>query len=192
MAGMDFCYEPSSAVLAHTVSRVLRAEDMRKGCPAAAKANSRLLQKTFELAGSSLLIVTGHMVRKVSVRFFKQQPVSRGGRKGGLKAAPQTPLSQASGTTYLDLFLDGRRKDRTQTYTYYTAFRDAAVFWSGIVARGTHSVWLSSPTANAWGCSSDFGDLDIVSLPAAGVGQAPTPSSEQPAPPSTTRTRERG
>ena len=70
------------------------------------------------------------------------------------------------GIARLDLFVDSRRRDSARSMSESTQWVDTSVFWAGRVDAGSHSVWLQSPTANAWGCASEWGDLDVLVLPA--------------------------
>ena len=79
------------------------------------------------MAGSSVLVVQGHMIRKWK------------------------------GRADLYLYVDKARKDKAITYSsYHTVWLDGAVFWMGKVSAGRHSVHLQSNRANAWGCKADW------------------------------------
>ena len=110
--------------------------DRRSGCPAKASANSKLVARTFSVKAKSVVILRGHMLRL------------------------------AAGRADLHLFVDSKRVQVAITYTRTRHWRDAGVFWTGTIAPGTHTAWLTSPSANAWGCGSLWGDVDIVVLPA--------------------------
>ena len=67
--------------------------------------------------------------------------------------------------------MDGHRRDigvsfANDTFTTDHGWNAASVFWTGILGTGSHTAWLQSPTANAWGCDQHFGDLDVLLLPA--------------------------
>ena len=79
------------------------------------------------MAGSSVLVVQGHMIRKWK------------------------------GRADLYLYVDKARKDLAITYSsYHTVWLDGAVFWMGKVSAGRHSVHLQSNLANAWGCKTNW------------------------------------
>ena len=105
-----------------------QTSDTRKGCPAKAAAHSKLINKTFTLASKSLLMVTGHIIRS------------------------------AVGRSDLNLHVDNKTADDGLTYTSSKQFADGHVFWTGTVEAGPHNAWLSSPTANAWGCQGNWGE----------------------------------
>jgi hypothetical protein len=110
--------------------------DTRRGCPPGAGANKALISKTFTVSAPSILMVQGHLIRN------------------------------APGRRDLFLYVDKGLKDRTLTYTSSRQWEDASVFYSGTVGAGTHTAYLASPNANTWGCQDQWGDLDIVVMPA--------------------------
>ena len=121
----------SDAVLVPYVAGMVtyQTPDSRAGCPARAAARAKLIQKTFTLAKKSLLMVTGHIIRK------------------------------AVGRSDLNLHVDNKTADDGLTYTSSNQFADAHVFWTGTKNAGPHTAWLSSPKANVWGCKGNWGDL---------------------------------
>ena len=113
---------------------VYQVPDTRKGCPPRAAANAALIQKDFSVTVTSTVLARAHMIRIIN--------------------------SNAD----LYLSVDGREKDRTRTYTRRRNWQDGAVFWVGQVAAGKHSVKVYSNRANAWGCQTELGDLDLLVL----------------------------
>ena len=76
-------------------------------------------------------------------------------------------IRRATGRQDLHLIIDGSLMDRTLTFSSSVQWEDAVVHWVGEVDRGGHTVSLSSPQANVWGCQDQWGDLNILVLPAA-------------------------
>ena len=67
------------------------------GCPSMAAANTRLIQKTFAVSTTSLVVVTGRMIRSYA------------------------------GRADLQLFVDNSNKDVAITYTSSTQWEEASV-----------------------------------------------------------------
>ena len=81
-------------------------------------------------------------------------------------------IRNAAGRQDLHLMVDGSLVDRTLTYSSSGQWEDASVHWTGPVAGGEHTVHLQSPQANVWGCQDQWGDLDVLVLPATVTGVA--------------------
>jgi len=109
--------------------------DNRRGCPPGARAGWALIKRDINLAATSVVMATGHLIR------------------------------QAPGRRDLHLMVDGKLRDRTLTYSSSRQWEDATVFWSGTLGKGKHSLYLNSPQANTWGCQDSWGDLDITAIP---------------------------
>jgi hypothetical protein len=128
--------------------------DVRRGCPPAGRAYSKLISRDFFVATNSLVIMQGHLIRRA------------GGRRD------------------LFLYIDGKLADRTLTYSSSTQWEDASVFYTGTLGKGSHSAWLASPNANTWGCQDEWGDLDLAVIPAVkGVAAYQTADTRTGCPP---------
>jgi len=114
---------------------VFQTPDARKGCPAKAKKNSKLIEKVFTAKVDSVVMITGHMSRIVQ------------------------------GNSELQLYVDGAKQDTARRFTSLRQGADASVFFVGSISKGKHSIWLQSPDEDIWGGEAEFGDLDVVLLP---------------------------
>jgi len=95
--------------------------DKRSGCPSKAGANKALISRTITVGKPAIAIVQGHMIRS------------------------------APGRRDLYLYVDGKLKDRTLTFTSSKQWEDAAVYWSGNLGKGKHTIYIAGPNANTWG-----------------------------------------
>ena len=85
-------------------------------------------------------------------------------------------IRRAAGKSDLNLYFDSdsASKDDATTYTPSKQFADASVFWSSIINAGSHTAWLQSPQANAWGCATSWGEtLPFFFFFAHGVAAGP-------------------
>lgn len=105
---------PMSRIRADSVT------DQRSGCPAAAAAGSTLIEKSFKLKETSVVLVSAQMIRNTA------------------------------GRADLHLMLDDHRVDGAMTWTSAGAWDNAEAFWIGIIDRGVHTVWLESDEENMW------------------------------------------
>ena len=105
---------PMSRIRADSVT------DQRSGCPAAASAGSTLIEKSFKLKETSVVLVSAQMIRNTA------------------------------GRADLHLMLDDHRVDGAMTWTSAGAWDNAEAFWIGVVERGVHTVWLESDEENMW------------------------------------------
>jgi hypothetical protein len=112
--------------------RVIHSPDPRGGCPGAWAANTPMWVTSFTLAREAAVHITGDMIRSGGARHD------------------------------LVLVVDGVQRDVTLTYTSSVQWEDAHVVWSGVLAAGNHDVWLQSPSADVWGCTADWGAVDII------------------------------
>ena len=85
--------------------------DKRSGCPSKAGANKALISRTITVGKPAIAIVQGHMIRS------------------------------APGRRDLYLYVDGKLKDRTLTFTSSKQWEDAAVYWSGNLGKGKHTIY---------------------------------------------------
>ena len=116
------------------------AKDTRKGCPAKSKAGQPLVKTVFTIATESIVVVHGNLIRNMK------------------------------GRADLQLKVDGRLVDMTLTYTSSKQWEDAAVFWTGKLPKGKHTAMVTSGQANVWGCSKEWGDLSVLTMPTAPIG----------------------
>jgi len=111
--------------------------DKRSGCPPAAKANTDLVKQDFNVLQTSIVDVTGHMIRR------------------------------QSGRADLHLYVDGKIKDWSLSYTSSTQWEDVQLHWIGQLSKGKHTVSLRSNKANVFGCGTAWGDIDVLVVPRA-------------------------
>merc|ERR1712048_803337 len=67
-----------------------------------------------------------------------------------------------------DAYLKYQRKtnlDTSLTYTNNRRWEDVKLHWTGRLGKGTHTFSIRSNRANAFGCGTSWGDLDILVLP---------------------------
>jgi len=110
--------------------------DRKSGCPGARKAFTDLILKTIKVDQTSIIKVTGHIIRTFSGR--------------------------------ADAYLKYQRKsnlDTSLTYTNNKRWEDVKLHWTGRLGKGTHTFSIRSNKANAFGCGTSWGDLDILVLP---------------------------
>merc|ERR1712196_253138 len=126
--------------------------DRKSGCPAKRAANTDLILKTIKVDQTSIIKVTGHIIRTFSGR--------------------------------ADAYLKYQRKstlDTSLTYTNNRRWEDVKLHWTGRLGKGTHTFSIRSNRANAFGCGTAWGDLDILVLPEKLVGTstpAPAPAAK--------------
>merc|ERR1712032_542186 len=118
--------------------------DTKSGCPAKRAANTDLILKTFTVSQPSIVKVTGHMIRTFKGR--------------------------------ADAYLYYNRKkmvDVSLTYTNSRRWEDVKLHYVAKLGKGTHTFSIRSNRANAFGCGTSWGDIDILVLPQtmAGEGQ---------------------
>merc|ERR1712032_1314881 len=109
--------------------------DSRSGCPRAAKANTALITKKVAVKEDSYVVATGHMIRNYK------------------------------GRADLYLNVNNKRVDYSLTYTPSRQWKDTQVYWVGSLKKGTHTFSIRSNKANAFGCGTAWGDIDILVLP---------------------------
>jgi hypothetical protein len=117
--------------------------DRKSGCPAKRAANSDLILKTIKVDQTSVIKVTGHIIRTFSGR--------------------------------ADAYLKYQRKstlDTSLTYTNNKRWEDVKLHFTGTFGKGTHTFSIRSNRANAFGCGTAWGDIDILVLPQKMVGGA--------------------
>jgi len=110
--------------------------DRKSGCPGARKANTDLILKTIKVDQTSIIKVTGHIIRTFSGR-----------ADAYLKYQRKTNL------------------DYSLTYTSSRRWEDVKLHWTGRLGKGTHTFSIQSNKANAFGCGASWGDIDILVLP---------------------------
>merc|ERR1712036_111186 len=111
------------------------------GCAAKRAANTDLILKTIKVAQTSVIKVTGHIIRTFSGR--------------------------------ADAYLKYQRKttlDTSLTYTNNKRWEDVKLHFPGTFGKGTHTFSIRSNRANAFGCGTAWGDIDILVLPQKLVG----------------------
>ncbi len=113
-------------------SRTIHSPDPRAVCLPAAAAGTPLWTTNFTLNRSAVVFIQGSIIRYYN------------------------------GRADLLLVIDGAVYDMTLTYTSTLAWQDASVFWAGELPAGNHDVWLQSNRADAWGCTSQWGSVDIL------------------------------
>merc|ERR1712032_1455578 len=118
--------------------------DTKSGCPAKRAANTDLILRTITVAQPSIIKVTGHIIRTFSGR--------------------------------ADAYLKYQRKstlDTSLSYTNNKRWEDVKLHFTGKFGKGTHTFSIRSNRANAFGCGTAWGDIDILVLPQtmAGEGQ---------------------
>jgi hypothetical protein len=109
--------------------------DKRSGCPGKLAANQALVSKKITVSEASYVVATGHMIRRYS------------------------------GRADLHLRLNNKIIDYSLTYTKTTQWQDASVYWVGSINKGSHTFSITGNRANAFGCGSNWGDLDIIVIP---------------------------
>merc|ERR1719182_1283532 len=109
--------------------------DKRSGCPGKLGANQALVSKKVTVSEASYVVATGHMIRRYS------------------------------GRADLHLRLNNKIIDYSLTYTKTTQWQEANVYWVGSIAKGSHTFSITGNRANAFGCGSNWGDLDIIVIP---------------------------
>merc|ERR1712151_995149 len=110
--------------------------DRKSGCPAKRAANSDLILKTIKVDQTSIIKITGHIIRTFSGRadaYLKYQ------RKHTL--------------------------DTSLTYTNNKRWEDVKLHYTGTFGKGMHTFSIRSNRANAFGCGQSWGDIDILVLP---------------------------
>ena len=109
--------------------------DTREGCPPTHQANTDLILGKFTVAATSVVTVTGHMVRHFA------------------------------GRSDAYLHVDGDKKDYTLSYSKTKKWEDVQLHWVGQLAKGDHTVSIQSDKPNAWGCGALWGDIDVLVVP---------------------------
>merc|ERR1711981_74393 len=115
--------------------------DTKSGCPARRGANTDLILKTIKIDQTSIIKVTGHIIRTFSGR--------------------------------ADAYLKYQRKttlDTSLTYTNTKRWEDVKLHYTNVFKKGTHTFSIRSNRANAFGCGTAWGDIDILVLPQKLVG----------------------
>merc|ERR1711981_127503 len=110
--------------------------DTKSGCPARRGANTDLILKTIKIDQTSIIKVTGHIIRTFSGR--------------------------------ADAYLKYQRKttlDTSLTYTNTKRWEDVKLHYTNVFKKGTHTFSIRSNRANAFGCGTARGDIDILVLP---------------------------
>jgi len=110
--------------------------DTKSGCPAKRAANTDLILKTIKVAQTSVIKITGHIIRTFSGR--------------------------------ADAYLKYQRKhtlDTSLTYTNSKRWEDVKLHYTNVFKKGTHTFSIRSNRANAFGCGTSWGDIDILVLP---------------------------
>merc|ERR1712139_274686 len=116
--------------------------DTKGGCPAARRANTDLIKKTITVGQTSIIKVAGHIIRTYS------------------------------GRADAYLYYQGKSiYDRSLTYTNSKRWEDVKLHYVGTFGKGTHTFSIRSNRANAFGCGTSWGDLDILVLPQKLSGQ---------------------
>merc|ERR1719472_195703 len=126
--------------------------DRKSGCPAKRAANSDLILKTIKVDQTSVIKVTGHIIRTFNGR--------------------------------ADAYLKYQRKttlDTSLTYTNNKRWEDVKLHFTGTFGKGTHTFSIRSNKANAFGCGTAWGDIDILVLPQKLVGTT-AKATKKPAP----------
>merc|ERR1712032_928914 len=131
----DYCYDPKTEVKKPKKVVAYQVPDTRGGCPGKKGANQALISKKVTVSEASYVVATGHMIRRYS------------------------------GRADLHLRLNNKIIDYSLTYTKTTQWQDANVYWVGSIAKGSHTFSITGNRANAFGCGSNWGDLDIIILP---------------------------
>merc|ERR1711939_821927 len=99
-------------------------------------ANSDLILKTIKVDQTSIIKITGHIIRTFSGRadaYLKYQ------RKHTL--------------------------DTSLTYTNNKRWEDVKLHCTGTFGKGTHTFSIRANRPNAFGCGGSWGDIDILVLP---------------------------
>merc|ERR1712139_153033 len=110
--------------------------DTQGGCPANRKANTDLIKKTITIGQNSIIKIQGHIIRTFS------------------------------GRADAYLYYQGKTIfDRSLTYTNNKRWEDVKLHYVNLFAKGTHTFSIRSNRANAFGCGTSWGDLDILVLP---------------------------
>merc|ERR1719291_1474571 len=109
--------------------------DTKSGCPKSRKANSNLIAKTITLTQTSIVKVVGHMIRNYN------------------------------GRADLYLYRGNARLDLSLSYTAGKMWADVQLHHVGRLGKGKYTFSIRSNRANAFGCGSTWGDLDILVLP---------------------------
>ncbi len=112
--------------------RAIHTTDPRGGCPGAWGANTAFWTVPFNLTRAAVVFIHGSIIVQTSPR------------------------------ADLQLVVDGTEVDRCLSYTPSVQWEDEHVFWSGVLAAGSHTVWMQSPQANVWGCGGGWGSLDVL------------------------------
>merc|ERR1711981_484627 len=131
----DYCYDPKTEVKKPKKVVAYQVPDSRGGCPRAWAANKALVSKKVTVSEASYVVATGHMIRRYS------------------------------GRADLHLRLNNKIIDYSLTYTKGTQWQDANVYWVGSINKGSHTFSITGNRANAFGCGSNWGDLDIIVIP---------------------------
>jgi len=110
--------------------------DTKSGCPAKRAANTDLILRTITVSQPSIIKVVGHIIRTFSGR--------------------------------ADAYLKYQRKstlDTSLSYTNNKRWEDVKLHFTGKFGKGTHTFSIRSNRANAFGCGTAWGDIDILVLP---------------------------
>jgi hypothetical protein len=110
--------------------------DRKSGCPAKRGANTDLILKTIKVDQTSIIKVTGHIIRTIAGR-----------ADAYLKYQRKTTL------------------DTSLTYTNSKRWEDVKLHFTGKFGKGTHTFSIRSNKVNAFGCGTAWGDIDILVLP---------------------------
>jgi len=131
----DYCYDPKIEVKKAKKVVAYQVPDKRSGCPGKLAANKALVSKKVTVSEASYVVATGHMIRRYS------------------------------GRADIHLRLNNKIVDYSLTYTKTTQWQDASVYWVGSINKGSHTFSVTGNRANAFGCGSNWGDLDIIVIP---------------------------
>jgi hypothetical protein len=112
--------------------RTIHTEDSRVGCPSAWAGNTALITQNITMARDGYVQITSSIIRL------------------------------AAGRHDLQLYVDGYLSDQTLTFSSTGEWIDAHVHWSGALSAGNHTITISSPSANIWGCGGAWGSIDTV------------------------------
>jgi len=110
--------------------------DTKSGCPASRKAGTDLIAQTITLSQTSIVKVFGHMIRNYNGR--------------------ADAYLYWNGKKYVDVSL---------SYTSGKRWEDVHLHYLAKLGKGKHTFSIRSNKANAFGCGTSWGDIDILVLP---------------------------
>merc|ERR1712019_267374 len=147
--------------------------DTRSGCPRKQGANTPLITRKVTVKEDSYVVATGHMIRRYSGRADLHLRLNNKIIDYSLTYTPNTQwkdtqvywVGSIKKGTQTFTITGKSNLDYSLTYTNSKRWEDVKLHWTGRLNKGTHTFSIRSNRANAFGCGSSWGDIDILVLP---------------------------